>query len=469
MRGLMARTKRVAGFSATVTIGFILAAFVTLPSPSHAATAPCPFVLSPSPILLSTGDPIVMSPCPGQEWAKSYGTASSSEYGRVIRQTSDGGYILAIAAFGGTGSTVLLKLSAAGSILWQKTFGPSYAVTSDSLEALPDGGFVFVSHNDQGDARLVRLDGTGSILWEKLYGGAGGDNLVAVSATTDGGFILGGATDSWGAGSLDFWILKLDALGAVQWERVAGTPAYEFLRSIAQTADGGYVAVGERDMDGWALKLDGQGNVVSSTRMAGTKSYNGKFWTVVATPDGGFAAGASGSVLVRFTASGSVAWKKSYGAYVIQGLAPASDGGFVATGAVKISVYNQDAFVLRLDGSGNAIWMKTYGGLEPKFSWGGEEGWDVQQTTDGGFIVAGETLAFSLGHGDAWVLKLDPNGNVASSCPSGIGASRSVSASNARNAMSDLAIATGPTAVAVGTWSSTVADYTALTLTQCSA
>lgn len=469
MRELMARTGRFAGFSVTVTIGFILAAFVTLPPPSHAATPPCPFVFSAGPVLLSTGDPIIMSPCPGQEWAKSYGTAASSEDGRVIRQTSDGGYVLALSAFGGTGLTVLLRLDAQGSILWQKTFGPSYPVTSDSLEVLPDGGFVFVSHNDQDDARLVRLDGTGLISWEKLYGGAGHDNLVAVAATTDGGFILGGATNSWGAGQLDFWIMKVDGLGQLQWERVAGTPAYEFLRSIAQTADGGYVAVGETDMDGWALKLDGQGNVVSSTRMAGTRSYNGKFWTVVATPDGGFVAGASGSVLVRFSASGSVAWKKSYGAYVIRGLAPTSDGGFVATGAAKISTYNQDAFVLRLDGNGNAVWMKTYGGLEPKFSWGGEEGWDGQQTTDGGFIVAGGTLAFSLGSSDAWVLKLDPSGNVASSCPSGIGAGRSVSASNAKNTMSDLAITTGPTSVAVGTWSSTVGDYNALTSTQCSA
>ena len=334
--------------------------------------------------------------------------------------------------------------------------------------ALPDGGYAFVNNDGQADARLVRLDAMGTVLWEKLYGGPGSDSMVSIASTTDGGFIVGGVTDSWGAGSLDFWILKLDALGAVQWERIAGTPAYEFLRAIVQTSDGGYAAVGETDESyGWALKLDSQGNVVSSTRMAGKGSI-ANLWSVVATPDGGFIAGGSGSVLVRFTASGAVAWKKTYGVGSIYGIARTSDGGFVATGLVKLSVYNVDAYVLRLDGNGNAIWMKTYGGLEPKFSSLADSGWDVQQTSDGGFIVAGETAAFSLGHGDAWVLKLAPDGSVVPSCPSGIGASRNVSASNSKNVLNALTITTGPTSVALGTGSSTVADYTALEVTQCS-
>lgn len=408
------------------------------------------------------------SPCPGQEWARSYGTSAASEYAIAARQTTDGGYIVSLQVFGGPGLTVLLKLDPTGTIQWQKSYGNSYP-EPHSLVVLPDGGYAFVNRNGQGDARLVRLDATGAIVWEKVYGGPGGDNLVSIATTTDGGFIVGGATDSWGAGSLDFWILKLDALGAVQWERVAGTPAYEFLRAIVQTSDGGYAAVGETDDSyGWALKLDSQGNVVSSLRMAGKGSI-AILWTVVAMPDGGFVAGGSGSVLVRFAASGAVVWKKTYGGAATYGIARTSDGGFVATGLVKLSVYNVDAFVLRIDGNGNPIWMKTYGGLEPKFSPLADLGRDVQQTADGGFIIAGETAAFSMGGGDAWVLKLAPDGSVVPSCPSGIGASRSVSASNSKNTVGDLAITTGPTSAAVGTGSSTVADYTALTLTQCSA
>jgi hypothetical protein len=102
--------------------------------------------------------------------------------------------------------------------------------------------------------------------WARTYGGAGADWAYSTQQTTDGGFVVAGWTDSFGAGSFDFWVIKLDVLGGVQWEKTYGSTSDERAYTIEQATDGGFIVAGGRGSFGsedvWVLKLDASGNVL---------------------------------------------------------------------------------------------------------------------------------------------------------------------------------------------------------------
>ncbi|MGQ0796313.1 MAG: hypothetical protein ACT4OI_00385 [Methanobacteriota archaeon] len=414
-------------------------------------------------------------------WSKAYGT-TAYEQATAVRQTPDGGFVVAAHANSGDW---LFKLDPGGTLTWQKDFGTgSVGWPRDTLEVLPDGGYVLVGHNAAAnqDGQVIRLDAVGSVLWKKIYGGASRDGFHSVAVTADGGFVVGGGTASFGAGD-DFWIVKLDSNGAVQWERAVAVGSGALARLVAPTSDGGYLAVGHVSLgtpfpgyNAVAVKLDGQGSLLWSRRIdAKTAS---RFWTAVPTPDGGFLAGGElgGVFLARFDATGSLTWKRTYGSGSVWGLAATSDGGFVASGGLTVSVSHggkggssiredRDAYLLRVDGDGNLVWMRTYG--VPTTQILAEWGSSVQQTTDGGYVMAGQTYGFGAGSADAWVLRLDGNGLVGSSCPSGIGAARSVSVASPNATITALTPSLAASAAGIADIAVTPPDYTAVTSTQC--
>jgi len=232
------------------------------------------------------------------QWQKTY-LGSGRDWGAAIKETSDGGYIIA----GGTDpsgqgtSLAVVKIDAAGNIQWQNRHGQNCPNGFDVVPA-PDGsGYLVLGLSCSGaggeDAWLLKLDLGGNILWQKTYGGSGTDVAFSLQAVSDGGWILAGETSTFGAGGLDGWILKLDGAGNVAWQKSYGGPGAEAFYHIEQTGDGGYIAGGYTTtfasayQDLWVLKLDASGNVVWQ-RSYDSGAPEDIAFSVRPTADGGF-------------------------------------------------------------------------------------------------------------------------------------------------------------------------------------
>jgi hypothetical protein len=363
------------------------------------------------------------------QWVKIYDCGGDNDTIGYIQQTSDGGYIAAggTTSFGaGSYDAWVLKLDNTGNVVWQKSYGGTEGEEHalSSIQQTADGGYIVAgwaeSFSSSGDAWILKLDGSGNVQWQKTYGGTSWDDAESIQQTADGGYIVAGWAGSFSS-SNDVWVLKLDSSGNVQWQKTYGGTSSEYAESIQQTADGGYIVAGwagsfSGSNDVWVLKLDANGNIVWQRAYGGINSYYTS--SIQQTSDGGyvaagesaFDAGSSDAWVLKLDGSGNVQWQKTYGgygsdhAYSIQ---QTSDGGYVAAGeSESFGAGSSDAWVLKLDGSGNVQWQKTYGS-----STANESVASIQQTSDGGYIVPVVTASFS-GDADAWVLKLDGNGNI---------------------------------------------------------
>ena len=212
------------------------------------------------------------------------------------------------------------------------------------------------------------------VRFARTYGGMNDDRAWFVLQTTDGGYIVAGYTNSFGAGSGDVFLVKTDANGNVQWAKTYGGTGGEIAHSVQQTSDGGYIVAGY------------------------TTS---------------FGAGWGDAFLVKTDANGNVQWAKTYGStgdeYIIT-VQQTSDGGYIGAGATSsFGAGGLDFFLIKTDANGNLQWAKTYGGtgLDSVY-------YSVQQTSDGGYIVAGYTTSFGAGGEDIFLVKTDANGNIGS-------------------------------------------------------
>ena len=213
---------------------------------------------------------------------------------------------------------------------------------------------------------MVQGDG-----WAATYGGADVDWAYSIQQTTDGGYIVAGVTLSFGAGETDAWVLKLRPDGTVEWQKAYGGIENDWAHAIQQTLDGGYIVAGE-------------------------------IWS--------FGAGASDIWTLKLRVDGTVEWQKTYGGGdwdKASSIQQTSDGGYIVAGETKsFGAGDYDSWVLKLRPDGTIDWQKTYGG-------GGlDTAHSIQQTSDGGYIVAGWTISFGAGDYDVWILKLTPDGTV---------------------------------------------------------
>jgi len=352
---------------------------------------------------------------PSIVWQKCLG-GSLHDYAYSIQQTSDGGFIVAGYSKSNDGdvsihhgSTLysdywIVKLNSSGDIVWHKCLGGSHSDSARSIQQTSDGGYIvagYTASNDGdvsgnhglGDYWIVRLNSSGRIEWQKCLGGNLNDMAYSIQQTSDGGFIVAGYTQSHDGdvsgnhGNADYWVVKLNSAGNIEWQKCLGGSNYDRAYSIQQTSDGGFIVAGyTRSNDG-----DVSGN-------HGTYDY----W------------------VVKLDSSGRIEWQKCLGgsawdeAYSIQ---QTSDGGFIITGYsesndgdVSGSHSNDDYWIVKLNSSGRIVWQKCLGGS----SW--DRAYCVQKTFDGGFILAGGTESndgdVSGNHGDAdyWVVKLSPSG-----------------------------------------------------------
>jgi len=370
-------------------------------------------------------------------WAKTYGGADG-DFAYSIQETSDGGYIVAgeAGSFGAGGYDVWgLKLDSAGNVAWQKTYGGTYSDFAYSIQETSDGGYIVAgetwSFGAGGyDVWVLKLEADGNVTWQKTCGGAENDAAYSIQETSDGGYIVAGETWSFGAGSCDVWVLKLEANGNVTWQKTYGGASDDFAYSIQETSDGGYIVAGNTESFGagscdiWILKLDSAGNVTWQ------KTYGGQYIdgvrSIQETSDGGYivagetdlsGAGSADVWILKIEADGNVTWQKTYGgadddsAYSIQ---ETSDGGYIVAGRTEsFGAGVADVWVLKIEANGNVAWQKTYGGAS------GDYAYSIQETSGGGYIVAGRTESFGAGLTDVWVLKLDSDGSIPG-CPLGV-------------------------------------------------
>jgi hypothetical protein len=412
----------------------------------------------------------VPSPSPTGEyeiqWQKCLG-GSASEFAISIQQTTDGGYITA----GTTGSTDgdvsgnngiadawVVKLDSSGNIQWQKCLGGSGYDSANSIQQTTDGGYIITGmtestdgdvsgNNGSIDAWVVKLDSSGNIQWQKCLGGSGDDTADSIQQTTDGGYIVAGATMSTDGdvsgnnGSADAWVVKLDSSGNIQWQKCLGGSDDDQANSIQQTTDGGYIVAGatmstDGDVSGnngsadfWVVKLDSSGNIQWQKCLGGSDMDSA--YSILQSTDGGCIVagrtrstdgdvsgnnGSSDAWVMKLDSSGNIQWQKCLGGSDVDSassIQQTTDGGYILAGVTEsndgdVSGNNglSDFWVVELDSSGNIQWQKCLGGSDEDYAG------SIQQTTDGGYIVTGRTRStdgdVSGNHGsyDVWVVKL---------------------------------------------------------------
>jgi hypothetical protein len=377
----------------------------------------------------------------GEGWSRTYGR-SGGEWAFSVVQTEDGGYALA-----GSDIFLVVKVDASGNEQWSQTYGSGDAY---SIVQTSEGDYA-IAGTSGNDFLLVKVDASGNEQWTQTYGRltpsvpAPGDHPSSDQArsmiqTTDGGYAIAGYTDSYGAGGNDFWLVKTDVSGDMQWSQTYGGSGNDQGWSIAQTADGGYILAGFSTSygDGFfpvglLIKVDASG------KEQWTKTYSGEreveFYSVIQTRDSGYTltgqidrylsnGGFGWDVLLAKTDStGNKQWEQMYGQRrddegrsVIQ----TDDGGYVIAGATQTDAgYERqdygDILLIEVDSSGNEQWNRTYGGDRT------DTAFSVIETDDNGYAVAGYTESYGLGVGDFALIKTDSSGSAPgfSSSPSG--------------------------------------------------
>jgi hypothetical protein len=217
---------------------------------------------------------LVKTDASGSEvWARAFG-GTESDMAYSVQQTSDGGYIVTgwTNSFGaGYDDVWLVKTDDSGNQVWNKTFGGSYDDEGHSVRQTSDGGYIIAGSAGhfgeiRADVWLIKTDSLGSKVWDKTYGGTESDVGYSVQQTSDGGYIVVGSTASFGGGEADVWLIKTDPSGNQVWNRTFGGPFVEVGFAVEHTADGGFVCTGITNSsndsydDVWLVKTDAEGN-----------------------------------------------------------------------------------------------------------------------------------------------------------------------------------------------------------------
>ncbi|OJV35842.1 MAG: hypothetical protein BGO29_09090, partial [Bacteroidales bacterium 36-12] len=356
------------------------------------------------------------------QWQQSYG-GTGLDYGDFVRPTSDGGYIISGMTSSNDGDVVgwhpgysggspqadawVVKIDDSGNLQWQKTLGGSSEDMAHCVQQTSDGNYVVAgyTYSTDGDVTgshggneywVVKLDAvTQNILWQKTLGGTNHDRGSYIEQNADGNYVVSGFSDSNDGdvsghhGSYDYWIVKLeDATQNILWEKSLGGILNDEAGWVRPTTDGNYIVGGHtRSVDGdvtgkhgyagstdyWIVKLDGATrNILWEKSLGGTG--DDFFSSIQQTSDGG---------------------------YIVGGYTYSNDGD--VTGLHGVSA---DYWIVKLDANGNVEWQKTLGGT------GLDLGGYVQQTNDGGYIVAGGSYSWdgdvtgNHGNNDYWIVKL---------------------------------------------------------------
>jgi hypothetical protein len=366
-----------------------------------------------------------LTQAPDTAWTKTFG-GSSDDYGISVQQTSDGGYIIAgwTESFGaGSRDVYLIKTDANGDTLFTKTFGGTGDDWGESVQQTSDGGYIIAGATKSFGANravyLIKTDANGNTLYTKTFGGSGNDWGSSVQQTSDGGYIITGYTTSFGAFWSDVYLIKTDANGDTLFTKTIGGSNTDVGYSVQQTSDGGYIITGYTYSFGagyddvYLIKTDANGDTLFTKTFGGSGSEYGN--SVQQTSDGGyiiagwtasFGAGSDDIYLIKTDANGDTLFTKTFGGSSIDwgySVQQTSDGGYIIAGRTKsFGAGNNDVYLIKTDANGNTLFTKTFGRS------GDDVGFSVQQTSDGGYIITGYTESFGAVYGDVYLIKLKP-------------------------------------------------------------
>ena len=327
---------------------------------------------------------------------------------------------------------ICLTSIASAQTSWSRTYGGTDAEQGYSVQQTTDGGYVIagetgLSGSVNYDVYLVKTNASGDTLWTRTYGGTGDDCGYSVQQTTDGGYIITGYTHSFGAGTpyyANVYLIKTNASGDTLWTRTYGGTSIDRSNSVQQTTDGGYIVEGYTYSFGnsfgavYLIKTDTSGDTLWTRTYGGQYESHGN--SVQQTSDGGYiiagyttpsdswGVGPYDAYLIKTNASGDTLWTRTYGGQQIDGcnsVQQTTDGGYIIAGYTNSSgAGNYDVYVIKTNATGDTVWTKTYGGTID------DGGCSVKQTTDRGYVIAGFTSSFGAGNYDIYLIKTDSNG-----------------------------------------------------------
>jgi hypothetical protein len=399
-------------------------------------------------------------------WARTYGTALNEE-ASVWGDVAFLGTSYAVAGWFQTSKAWVVRLGLDGSILWQKSYGPSGTIFS-SIAAVPAGGLIAVGSTTaagagSNDVWVVRLADDGSILWQKTYGGSGNDYGWRVRATADGGFVVLCSSNTFSGTVGNPWILKLNSDGSVAWQKTIIHSNSLSISDITEIPGGGYIiaageSFGASFGEAWIIRLQANGTIAWQNRY-GTTADEGAL-TAVPTIDGGFLVVASVNTassgpslldpwLLRLDGTGAILWQKTYAATAsgtLNSCEAEPDGSFLLSGVTGGSTGSTGTtmWAVHLLSDGSIDWQRQFGLVT-----GMQYASSLRSSPYGGLVLSGTTTSYGAGTTDFWVLHLNDDGTCPplDSTTSVTIASTSVSPVATTNTEADTSIVPADTAV----------------------
>lgn len=357
-------------------------------------------------------------------WTRTFG-GTNIDVAYAVEETNDEGYIIAgyTRSYGtASGRNLwLFKTDKAGNLLWNQTFGGNSDDEGAAVKQTPDGGYIaagYMTSSGSGkDVYIVKTDSGGNHIWSRTYGGTSDEEAYAVEVLPDGGYIVGCTTSSFGAGSRDGWLIRLDASGNSLWTKTLGGLSTDGIRGLQRTSDNCFIITGWTASDGagilgnaWLVKTDSLGNILFNKNFGGSDADRGL--SVQQTSDGGYiltgytastGAGLDDLYLIRTDASGNQLWIKTFGGTgrdYGNAVKQTADGGFLVAGyTLSYGAGGDDLWIVKTDSAGTLLWQKTYGGTASDVAY------SMDLTSDGGYVVVGHTLSSGAGVHDAWLLR----------------------------------------------------------------
>jgi hypothetical protein len=416
-------------------------------------------------ILLSNVS-LLLAQAPDIQWQKNYG-GTGSDRATSVRQTPDGGYIVAGYTNSDNGDVTghksgddywVMKLDANGSIVFKKIYGGNNDDRCYDVRTTADGGYILAgtSNSTDGDisspkggfdAWIVKLNAAGDIEFETSLGGSDDESAASIIQLPDGGYVMAGESKSDQVGTsdnfggYDVYVARLTSTGAITFQKLYGGSATDRARGIARLSGGEYIVVGETDsndgnvsgnkggFDYYVLRLRTNGLIRFTRTIGGTDNDHG--YGVVATSNNGYAvtgetfsnngdvpdnSGGADFFVMSIRGNGTTGFAKTFGGETAdngRSISRRADGSFILSGEAESSGGDltenkggDDFWVLRVSAQGNILWQKSLGGAD------NDNGMMAVPTADGGVVVVGESesddgdLNDNNGNDDYWIVKL---------------------------------------------------------------